>query len=174
MVAGEIITPSLEASREREKQSNGSKLLRQFTSETSMFTRPVRVTLAACIRHLHHRPAVTLRVPLRTPDGRLQRRCYATPPPQVNHRRVPNAFTSTNTLHELLTYWNSELPVERYHALSDATMDTLCESLEELLDAEGNPNYEAEYSVRCNSCPHAWVHVFTVPPLEWGADAQAG
>ena len=27
-------------------------------------------------------------------------------------------------------------------------MDTLCESLEELLDVEGNPNYEVEYHVR--------------------------
>ena len=41
-------------------------------------------------------------------------------------------------------------------------MDTLWESLEELLDAEGNPNYEVEYSVRCDSRPPAWVHVFTV------------
>ena len=49
---------------------------------------------------------------------------------------------------------HSELAVERYHALSDATMDTLWESLEELLDVEGNPNYEVECSVRCDSCPH--------------------
>lgn len=33
-------------------------------------------------------------------------------------------------------------------------MDTLCESLEELLDAEGNPSYEVEYSVRYGLCPH--------------------
>ena len=129
-----------------------------------MFTRPVRIILATCIRHLHYGPTLTLRVPLGTPGGRLQRRCYATPPPQVNHRWVPNTSTLKNVLRELLTHWNSELPVERYHALSDATMDTLWESLEELLDAEGNPSYEVEYSVRCDPRPHTWIHVFTVPP----------
>ena len=36
-------------------------------------------------------------------------------------------------------------------------MDTLWESLEELLDAEGNPNYEVEYSVRSRS-PSACTH----------------
>ncbi|KAF9778172.1 Frataxin [Thelephora terrestris] len=91
-----------------------------------MFKRPVGIILTTCIRHLHRRTAVTLRVPLRIPAGQLQRRCYATPPPQLNH---------------------SELSVERYHALSDATMDTLWESLEGLLDAEGNPNYEVEYNL---------------------------
>ncbi|PFH50748.1 hypothetical protein AMATHDRAFT_144376 [Amanita thiersii Skay4041] len=35
--------------------------------------------------------------------------------------------------------------MERYHALSDATMDNLLESLEELLDGLGNSNYEVEY-----------------------------
>lgn len=33
-------------------------------------------------------------------------------------------------------------------------METLWESLEELLDAEGNPGYEVEYSVRFYSCPY--------------------
>jgi len=33
-------------------------------------------------------------------------------------------------------------------------MDTLWESLEELLDTEGNHNYEVEYSVRCDYGPH--------------------
>jgi frataxin len=37
--------------------------------------------------------------------------------------------------------------MERYHALSDATMDILNEALEELIDAEGNQSYEIEYSV---------------------------
>lgn len=41
-------------------------------------------------------------------------------------------------------------------------MDTLWESLEELLDAEGNPGYEVEYSVRCDLCPGAWPHELTV------------
>ncbi|KAF8226067.1 Frataxin [Tricholoma matsutake] len=35
--------------------------------------------------------------------------------------------------------------MERYHALSDATMDNLLESLESLLDDLGNPTYELEY-----------------------------
>ena len=69
---------------------------------------------------------------------------------------------------------DSELAVERYHALSDATMDTLWESLEELLDDEGNPNYEVEYSVRCDSGPHKSSHRLTTHSPEWGADAQAG
>ena len=45
------------------------------------------------------------------------------------------------------------MAIERYHALSDVTMDTLCESLEELLDVEGNPNYEVEYHVRYDVLP---------------------
>ena len=80
---------------------------------------------------------------------------------RLNKRRLRNAES-----------WDSDLPVERYHALSDATMDTLWESLEELLDAEGNPNYEVEYSVRRDFCP--WVRVLTILPPEWGAHAQAG
>lgn len=68
-----------------------------------------------------------------------------------------------NTLYELLTHLDSELPVERYHALSDATMDTLLVSLEELIDAEANTNYEVEYSVRCDSFSHARIHMLSIP-----------
>jgi len=39
----------------------------------------------------------------------------------------------------------SELSVEEYHTFSDATMDVLLESLEQLLDKVGNPSYEVEY-----------------------------
>ncbi len=46
--------------------------------------------------------------------------------------------------------------MERYHALSDATMDTLLESLETLLDILGGSRYEVEYSVS-----HPIVHVTT-------------
>ena len=42
----------------------------------------------------------------------------------------------------------SELPIERYHALSDATMDTMLDNLENLLDDLGKSEYEVEYSVR--------------------------
>ena len=62
-------------------------------------------------------------------------------------------MSSKSTLPEWLSDEDSNLPVDRYHALSDATMDTLWESLEELLDVEGNPNYEVEYSVRWDRYP---------------------
>lgn len=37
--------------------------------------------------------------------------------------------------------------MERYHALSDATMTTILERLEELLDEVGNDAYEVDYHV---------------------------
>ena len=42
----------------------------------------------------------------------------------------------------------SKLPTNEYHRYSDATMDTLLDSLESLLDTETNPEYEVEYNVR--------------------------
>jgi len=39
----------------------------------------------------------------------------------------------------------SNLSMERYHALSDKTMDTLLEKLETTLDSESNPAFEVEY-----------------------------
>ena len=42
---------------------------------------------------------------------------------------------------------DSRLSVEEYHNLSDTTMDSLLESLEELLDSIANPNFEVEYHV---------------------------
>lgn len=41
----------------------------------------------------------------------------------------------------------SDLSMERYHALSDATMTTILERLEELLDEVGNDAYEVDYHV---------------------------
>ena len=38
--------------------------------------------------------------------------------------------------------------MERYHALSEATMDSLLESLESLVDGIADSNYEVEYHVR--------------------------
>ncbi|EAU93309.1 hypothetical protein CC1G_08622 [Coprinopsis cinerea okayama7 len=35
--------------------------------------------------------------------------------------------------------------MEQYHALSDSTMDSLLENLEDLLDTVGNPDLEVEY-----------------------------
>lgn len=51
----------------------------------------------------------------------------------------------------LITCDHSDLTMERYHTLSDATMDTMLESLESLLDDLGNPSYELEYHV-CIRC----------------------
>jgi hypothetical protein len=45
---------------------------------------------------------------------------------------------------------HSDMSVEKYHSFSDATMETLLESLEELLDGLGNPSYEVEYHVRAS------------------------
>ncbi|KAG6832213.1 hypothetical protein H0H92_004178 [Tricholoma furcatifolium] len=59
-----------------------------------------------------------------TVSPRIQARMMTTPPPQVNV---------------------SDLPVDKYNALSEATMDTLLESLENLLDDLANPDYEVEY-----------------------------
>ncbi|EJD04038.1 Frataxin [Fomitiporia mediterranea MF3/22] len=49
----------------------------------------------------------------------------ATPPPMVKH---------------------SDISMQRYHELSDVTMDTLLESLETLLDEVGDAACEVEYS----------------------------
>ena len=42
---------------------------------------------------------------------------------------------------------DSELPAEKYHLYSDATMEHLLESLENLVDDLGNQAYEVEYNV---------------------------
>ena len=49
-----------------------------------------------------------------------------------------------------MTAISSNLAMERYHQLSDATMETLLVSLEELLDSLGRPSYEVEYHVCAN------------------------
>ncbi|KAF5377548.1 hypothetical protein D9615_005194 [Tricholomella constricta] len=69
-----------------------------------------------------HRPSHTPR--LRPFRPHKQCRMMSTPPPQVI---------------------TSDLPMERYHALSDTTMDSLLESLEAILDDLGNPTFEVEY-----------------------------
>lgn len=43
---------------------------------------------------------------------------------------------------------NSNISMDRYHELSDATMDALLESLEVFIDGFGNPTFEVEYHVR--------------------------
>ncbi|KAM6497914.1 Frataxin [Amanita muscaria] len=57
-------------------------------------------------------------------DSRPRHRSLTTPPPHINE---------------------SNLAMEQYHQLSDATMETLLASLEELLDSLGRPSYEVEY-----------------------------
>jgi hypothetical protein len=57
-------------------------------------------------------------------------------------------FFTAQVVFCLMTTNHSDLTMERYHALSDTTMDTLLESLELLLDDLGNPGYELEYHVR--------------------------
>lgn len=60
--------------------------------------------------------------------------------------------------------------MERYHALSDATMDNLLESLESLLDDLGNPTYELEYHV-CTP----YLCQFHVSPANFNAlSSQSG
>ncbi|KAG1749701.1 Frataxin [Suillus paluster] len=63
--------------------------------------------------------------------------------------RVPPAmhpYTCRRTLSTPAPMVNvSDLSIERYHALSDATMTTLLERLEDLLDAVGNDTYEVDY-----------------------------
>lgn len=55
----------------------------------------------------------------------------------------------------------SDLSVEKYHALSDQTMDTLLEELETLLDSLGNPEYEVEYHVS-RTLSHSLSHILPV------------
>ena len=42
---------------------------------------------------------------------------------------------------------NSDLSMEDYHEYADVTMERLLDSLEELLDDIGDPEYEVDYSV---------------------------
>ncbi|KAH9937488.1 uncharacterized protein B0H18DRAFT_1100655 [Fomitopsis serialis] len=94
--------------------------VRRASTGTSASTSRSTLRLAASTRHgvprLHPSVLVT---PYR------DRRNYATPPPQVVH---------------------SDLPMEKYHAYSDATMEQMLESVENLLDDMGDPNCEVEYS----------------------------
>jgi len=63
--------------------------------------------------------------------------------------------------------------MERYHALSDATMDSLLESLESLLDDMGNPAYEVEYHVsQFRSLCFSFLRA--IPSGEWRSYSHAG
>ena len=48
---------------------------------------------------------------------------------------------------DITQHLRSDLPVHLYHQYADATMDTMLESLENLLDEVGDPDSEVEYSV---------------------------
>ncbi|KAI0314990.1 hypothetical protein OF83DRAFT_1134247 [Amylostereum chailletii] len=58
------------------------------------------------------------------PPSLANKRFYATPPPQVKA---------------------SSLDIEDYHNVADETMETLLDSLEQLLEECDNPSYEVEY-----------------------------
>ncbi|ETW87490.1 hypothetical protein HETIRDRAFT_457050 [Heterobasidion irregulare TC 32-1] len=57
--------------------------------------------------------------------------------------------------------------MEQYHALSDATMDTMLDSLESLLDDFADPEYEVEYHsgvLTLKLGPHGTYVVNKQPP----------
>ena len=49
---------------------------------------------------------------------------------------------------DVLRVLHSELPTHQYNLYSDATMDKMLESLENILDEVADPEYEVEYGVR--------------------------
>ena len=51
------------------------------------------------------------------------------------------------------SYRRSTLSAEQYHEFSDATMELMLESLENLLDEAGEPDYEVDYSVSISGFP---------------------
>ncbi|KAJ3571351.1 hypothetical protein NP233_g3820 [Leucocoprinus birnbaumii] len=93
-----------------------SSAVRQAARRSLLFS-----TSSVSRRCLHSIHNAWLTAPI---AAQRHQRWYATPPPQVNE---------------------SNLPMERYHALSDSTMDSLLESLESLLDDMADSNYEVEY-----------------------------
>ncbi|KAF8898356.1 hypothetical protein BD779DRAFT_1483518 [Infundibulicybe gibba] len=92
-----------------------SRTLCRLPTRSISLTRGVIVTLGPSLQSLRRMPLC--------PVSR-HRRMLSTPPPQVTA---------------------SDISMEKYHALSDATMDSLLESLEELLDSLANATYEVEY-----------------------------
>ncbi|TFK88579.1 Frataxin [Polyporus arcularius HHB13444] len=97
--------------------------LRQATRTTARSLSVLRrVSHSHAVRALHSLSEHRVDVSPRT--QRPPRRSFATPPPQVKH---------------------SDLPIEQYHQYSDATMDKMLESLENLLDELADPEYEVEY-----------------------------
>ncbi|KAH7883905.1 Frataxin [Phlebopus sp. FC_14] len=74
------------------------------------------------------------------------RRALSTPAPHINH---------------------SDLPMERYHALSDATMTTMLERLEDLLDEIANNTLEVDYHsgvLTLNLASHGTYVINKQPP----------
>ena len=68
-------------------------------------------------------------------------------------------------------YNNSDIPTEDYHAIADATMDSLLDSLEALVDAADDPSYEVEYSVGQKTSFFASLTMLLM--AEWCIDSQA-
>ncbi|KIP11471.1 hypothetical protein PHLGIDRAFT_475931 [Phlebiopsis gigantea 11061_1 CR5-6] len=77
---------------------------------------------------IHALARVAQDAPHALPSGlvAVPRRSYATPPPQIDVR--------------------DDFPIEKYHDYSDATMETMLESLENLLDGAGDSECEVDYS----------------------------
>ncbi|KAI8995319.1 hypothetical protein BD414DRAFT_479199 [Trametes punicea] len=98
--------------------------LRQFLRVTSSALFVARYIPVVCVSRAVHLMSPLRRATATTPMV-LRRRHLTTPPPQVKH---------------------SDLPMHLYHQYADATMDTMLESLENLLDEVGDSNYEVEYS----------------------------
>ncbi|KAG1845508.1 Frataxin [Suillus subalutaceus] len=95
-------------------------LLQRIPKSTSLHWQNAAANrMSSLIRHV----TLTTRAPLAT---RLYvcRRTLSTPAPMVNV---------------------SDLSIGRYHTLADATMTTLLERLEDLLDTVGNGAYEVDY-----------------------------
>ncbi|KAJ7597276.1 hypothetical protein C8J56DRAFT_314425 [Mycena floridula] len=61
--------------------------------------------------------------------------------PHLEHCRCSH-FVREITVHPLL---RSILSMERYHSLSDKTMNSLLEELEDIVDQHGNPSHEVDY-----------------------------
>lgn len=70
-----------------------------------------------------------------------------TRPPGQGEVRIASPWYSWSIAWELY----SKLPMERYHALSEATMESLLESLESLVDDVADSSYEVEYHVRAEA-----------------------
>ncbi|OJA09109.1 hypothetical protein AZE42_02574 [Rhizopogon vesiculosus] len=119
-------------------------LVRHIPKSTSLRWQNAVVPANKAFLSLRHVPLET-RVPLATRFC-VCKRTLSTPAPMVNV---------------------SDLSMERYHALSDATMTTILERLEELLEGVGNDTYEVDYHsgvLTLNLATHGTYVINKQPP----------